>query len=267
MNETSAPDATAVAAVADLRAAAPLAAPPVTTAPAPVGPAAPVGPVAARPVAVGQQHPRLVELVAAELRRLIVTGHWPQGERLVEGRVAEQLGVSRNPVREALRSLEAEGFVVLEPRRGARVAVLDAAEVGHLMEVRGALEELAAGLAARRRTDAHVAELTGLVAKGRAVAAGTDLAELPALNTRFHQLLTEASANPQLDALIGPLRDRIQWVYSTRVRERAPSSWEEHAAIAAAIAEGDEGGARRLAGEHIASATAAFLADGGPSAT
>jgi DNA-binding GntR family transcriptional regulator len=204
-------------------------------------------------------HPRLVEVVAAELRRLIVTGHWPQGQRLVEAKVAEQLGVSRNPVREALRTLEADGFVELEPRRGARVAVLAADEVLHLLEVRGALEELAAGLAARRRTPAQVAELTDLVAKGRAVAESGDLADLPALNTRFHQLLTEASGNPQLDLVIGPLRDRIQWVYSARVRERAPASWAEHAAIAAAIADGDEARARELAGAHIATATAAFL--------
>lgn len=207
-------------------------------------------------------HPRLVEVVATELRRLIVTGHWSQGERLVEARVAEQLGVSRNPVREALRILEADGFVELEPRRGARVAVLDADEVLHLLEVRAALEELAAGLAARRRTPEHVAELTDLVARGRTVAASGDLGDLPALNTRFHELLTRASGNPQLETVISPMRDRIQWVYSARVRERAPASWEEHATIAEAIAAGDEPEARRLAGQHIARAIEAFLQHG-----
>jgi DNA-binding GntR family transcriptional regulator len=204
-------------------------------------------------------HPRLVELVAAELRRLIVSGQWPQGHRLVESRVAEQLGVSRNPVREAIRSLEAEGFVEVLPRRGARVAVLDAAEVAQLLEVRSALEELAAALAARRRSEAQVVALNDLVAKGRAVAANGDVAELPALNTRFHLLLAEASGNPQLDALIRPLRDRIQWVYATRVQTRGQASWDEHAAIAAAVADGDEARARELAGAHIASATRAFL--------
>lgn len=211
-----------------------------------------------RPVVVGN-HPRLAEVVVTELKRLIVSGHWPQGHRLVESKIAEQLGVSRNPVREALRSLEVDGFVEVEPRRGARVAVLDTEEVAQLLEVRGALEELAAGLAARRRSPAQVVELTDLVAKGRSAAAGGDVGELPALNTRFHQLLAEAAANPQLDAVIGPLRDRIQWVYSARVRERAPASWEEHAAIAQAIADRDEARARRLAGAHIATATTAFL--------
>lgn len=209
-------------------------------------------------------HPGLAELVADELRRLIVTGHWAQGHRLVETRVAQQLGVSRNPVREAIRSLQAEGFVEVEPRRGARVAVLDASEVAHLLEVRGALEELAAALAARRRTDAELGELDDLVAKGRALAEAGDLSELPPLNTRFHHLLAEASGNPQLEALIRPLRDRLQWVYATRVHTRGPASWEEHAAIAAAIADRDEVRARELAGTHIARATRAFLADDVP---
>lgn len=211
------------------------------------------------PLRVGEQHLPLVDVVAAELRRLIVTGHWPQGHRLVESRIAEQLGVSRNPVREALRALEAEGYVVHEPRRGARVARLDADEVAQLLEVRRALEELAAGLAARRRSEVHVAALRDVVARGWALVESGDLTDLPALNTRFHQLLTEASGNRQLDQLIGPMRDRIQWIYSARVRDRAPASWAEHAAIAEAIAAGDEERARVLAGAHIGQATAAFL--------
>jgi len=209
---------------------------------------------------LGRQHPRLVELVAEEVRRLIVQGHWPQGQRLVETQVAGELGVSRNPVREAFRSLAAEGFVELEPRRGARVAVLPPDEAAHLFDVRGALEELAAGLAARRRNPAALAALEETVAAGRHATASGRLADLPALNTRYHQTICAASGNPQLVAIMGPLRDRIQWVYAARVRDRAPASWEEHAAIAAAVAAGDEATARRLAAHHIASAKEAFLA-------
>jgi DNA-binding GntR family transcriptional regulator len=208
---------------------------------------------------LGRRHPRLAELVAAEVRRLIVTGRWHQGDRLVETQVAEELGVSRNPVREAFRSLEAEGFVELEPRRGARVSRLSPDEVGHLFDVRGALEELAAGLAAFRRTPSAVTELRTVVRLGRAMVANGDLNDLPALNTRFHQALCSASGNPQLIAMMGPLRDRIQWVYAARVRQRAPASWHEHEAIADAIERGDEQAARRLAASHIAAAKAAFL--------
>lgn len=209
---------------------------------------------------IGQRHTRLVELVADEVRRLIVSGHWPQGRRLVETHVAEELGVSRNPVREAFRSLEVEGFVELEPRKGARVAVLSADEAGDLFAVRGALEELAAGLAARRRSPDVLAELEEVVAAGHVALGAGQLEELPGLNTRFHVGLCEAAGNRQLRTVMGPLRDRIQWVYAARVRDRAGYSWTEHAAILAAVRAGDETKARRLAGEHIERARDAFLA-------
>lgn len=216
-----------------------------------------------RPTPLGQRHPRLVELVVAELRRLIVAGHWPQGHRLIESRVAEELGVSRNPVREAFRSLAAEGFVELEPRRGARVALVAPHEVDQLFEVRAALDELAAGLAARRRSPEQLAALQTVVAEGTRLVGCGDLAALPPLNSRFHELLTEAAGNRQLTAIMGPLRDRIQWVYSARLHLRAESSWAEHGAIVAAVAEGDEPLARRIAGEHIAEARAVFVGSPG----
>lgn len=209
---------------------------------------------------LGRDHPRLVELVADEVRRRIVEGTWGQGQRLVETQVAADLGVSRNPVREAFRSLQAEGFVEMEPRRGTRVAVLAAEEAGHLFDVRGALEELAAGLAARRRDPQDIAELRGIVALGSAATAEGRLVDLPPLNTRYHQVLCQASGNPQLIAVMKPLRDRIQWVYAARVRDRAPASWDEHGAIVEAVAAGDEELARARAAAHIASAKAAFLA-------
>jgi DNA-binding GntR family transcriptional regulator len=209
---------------------------------------------------LGERHRRLVELVADEVRRLIVDGHWPPGQRLIETQVAEELGVSRNPVREAFRSLQAEGFIELEPRRGARVAVLSPDEAGHLFDVRGALESLAAGLAARRGDRPTIAALQAVVAEGSEAAASGDLNDLPSLNTRYHELLCEASGNPQLIATMGPLRHRIQWVYATRVRDRAPASWQEHAGIVEAVAAGDEPTARQRAADHIASAKAAFLA-------
>lgn len=211
-------------------------------------------------LSLGRDHPRLVELVADEVRRRIVEGTWVQGQRLVETQVAADLGVSRNPVREAFRSLQAEGFVDMEPRRGTRVAMLPAEEAGDLFEVRGALEELAAGLAARRSDPAEVAELREIVRLGRAATDEGRLHDLPPLNTRYHQVLCRASGNDQLVAVMKPLRDRIQWVYAARVRDRAPASWDEHGAIVEAVAAGNEPLARSLAAAHIASAKLAFLA-------
>jgi DNA-binding GntR family transcriptional regulator len=212
------------------------------------------------PLSLGRDHPRLVELVADEVRRRIIEGTWIPGQRLVETQVATELGVSRNPVREAFRSLQAEGFLEMEPRRGTRVAVLSALEAGDLFDVRGALEELAAGLAARRRDPHDIAELREIVRLGQTATDEGRLADLPPMNTRYHLVLCRASGNPQLVSVMRPLRDRIQWVYAARVRDRAPASWVEHGAIVEAVAAGDEALARSRAATHIASAKAAFLA-------
>lgn len=203
-------------------------------------------------------HPTLVEVVAGELRRLIVEGRWAPGSRLVEAHLATELGVSRNPVREALHVLEAEGWVDVEARKGARVKVMSVDEAEHLFHVRGALESLAAGLAARRRSAALVDVLRTVVSAGTAAVDSGRLADLPPLNTAFHVALCDAAGNPELSTIMGPLRDRIQWLYAARVRDRAPASWAEHGEIVDAVDSGDEALARRLAGEHIARATVAF---------
>jgi DNA-binding GntR family transcriptional regulator len=204
------------------------------------------------------RHPRLVEVVSEELRRLIVEGHWAPGSRLVEAHLAGELGVSRNPVREALHVLEAEGWVEVEPRRGARVKMLSLDEAQHLFHVRAALEELAAGLAARRHAPSDIDALRTVVSAGTMALDAGRLADLPPLNTAFHAALCNAAGNPELSSIMGPLRDRIQWVYAARVRDRAEASWAEHAEIVDAVAAGDEALARSLAGHHIARAAVAF---------
>jgi DNA-binding GntR family transcriptional regulator len=209
---------------------------------------------------VGEDHRALSELVLAELRRAIISGRLRPGERLVEARLAATLGVSRNPVREALRTLEGEGFVDLRPRRGARVTVPSRASADELFEVRGALEELAAGLAARRRTSPQMARLEDLVQRGAIAVQAGELADLPTLNTRFHAALCDAAANVQLTALIEPLRDRIQWLYAGRLQDRAERSWAEHGSLVRAVADRDEALSRLLAARHIENARAAFHA-------
>ncbi|HEY4568201.1 MAG TPA: GntR family transcriptional regulator, partial [Kribbella sp.] len=121
---------------------------------------------------IGADHIALREQVLAELRRRIVDGDYAQGERLTETRLADDFGVSRNPVREALRVVEAEGFVHILPRRGAVVARLDETAVRDLFAVRQQLETLAAGLAAERATPEDIAGLRRLVEDaGKATAA------------------------------------------------------------------------------------------------
>src|ERR1044072_6014347 len=103
--------------------------------------------------------PPLRDQVTAEIRRLIISGELPQGERLVEDRLAARLGVSRNPVRESIRVLAAEGFVQVIPRIGATVARLSPAEAEELFDVPMAIAGLAGRLAAGKRTPETAARL------------------------------------------------------------------------------------------------------------
>jgi DNA-binding GntR family transcriptional regulator len=207
---------------------------------------------------VGARHVPLSHAVVDELRTAIIGGDYAQGERLVEEEVAARFDVSRNPIREALRTLSTEGFVVIEPRRGARVASIDAVRAAELFELRAPLEGLVAGLAAERRTAAQLDRLDDLVAAGRAAATEGRLNELPALNTQFHDALAAAAGNELLRATLARLSDIIRWIYATRISMRSTRSWDEHAAIVAAVTAGDAERARRCGEDHIAAAAAAY---------
>jgi len=211
----------------------------------------------ARPI--GQIHQPLREAVQDAIRAAIVDGRYPQGERLLEDQLAHELDVSRNPVREALQALATEGFVVIEPRRGARVASVSPERAGELFEVREVLEGLAARLAASRRTPEQLAVLEDIVAEGSRLVDAGRLGELPELNTRFHAALQAAAANGMLTDVLGRLGPIVTWVYAHRIAERSTYSWTEHAAIVEAIAAGDADLAHRRACTHIAAARAAYL--------
>lgn len=211
------------------------------------------------PRPVGASHLPLRHAVLEEIRRRIVAGTWNQGERLFEDQIAADLGVSRNPVREALQALQAEGFVELEPRRGARVAIVSPQQARELFEVREVLEGLVANLAAQRRTDAELDQMRAVVVEGLRTATSGDLVDLPSLNTRFHHLLATTARNELLAGTIERLRHIIEWIYSQRIAQRAPWSWEEHRQIVEAIATGDAATAERVARTHIAQARDAYL--------
>jgi len=193
------------------------------------------------------------------VRRLIVTGRFRPGDRLFEDQLAQELDVSRNPVREGLQALAAEGFVVLEPRRGARVATVSPVRAEELFQVREALEGLVARLAAQRRQADQVAALRALVDEGVAALAAARMPELPALNTGFHRLLAAAAGNELLRVELARLSHVIEWIYAERVVERSAQSWVEHRHIVDAIADGDEEAAFTHACNHIANARDAYL--------
>jgi DNA-binding GntR family transcriptional regulator len=204
-------------------------------------------------------HQPLRHAVLAEIRRRITEGVYEQGARLFEDQIAAELEVSRNPVREALQALAAEGFVELEPRRGARVARVPAERAAELFEVRAALEGLMARLAAERRTEADVDLLRSLVDRGLAAVASGDRSSLPMLNTEFHAALGDAARNGLLVETIQQLSHVIQWVYARHVGQRGAASWAEHAAIVEAVAARDVEAAHRAAAAHIEGARRAYM--------
>jgi DNA-binding GntR family transcriptional regulator len=205
---------------------------------------------------IGGDHLPLRDKVAAELRRRIIECDYPPGHRLTEGRLADDFGVSRNPVREAMRVLESEGFLVTVPRRGAVVASISAKDVNDIFEIRFSLEVLTARLAAQRVDPAGAAMLEEIVAKA-AVAASAD--ELATLNAAFHAEIGRMSGNALLSAMMETLRDRIRWIYRQTAVERAPSSWAEHEALAAAIRAGNADAAAQAAHSHVEAARQAAI--------
>ncbi|CAA9353966.1 MAG: Transcriptional regulator, GntR family [uncultured Frankineae bacterium] len=207
---------------------------------------------------VGAGHQPLRSLVSDELRRLVVTGELAPGTRIVEDRLAARLGVSRNPVREALQALASEGFVEILPRRGAVVAQITAEQAEDLFDVRAALEPLAARLAARRASGPGVARLREILRRARQATDQQELDQLASYNTDFHSLVVELSGNDYLGLLVAPMARRVQWVFRTSAATRAPHSWAEHEQLLQAIATGDEDHAEAIARAHVTAARASY---------
>lgn len=208
---------------------------------------------------IGADHIALREQVLAELRRRIVDGDYAQGERLTETRLADDFGVSRNPVREALRVVEAEGFVQILPRRGAVVATLDETAVRDLFAVREQLETLAAGLAAERATPKDVGRLRRLLEDASAATEAKDFDQVAELNSAFHRAVIEVSGNRWLLSMSTAMYHHVHWVFRVGAAQRAPHSWEEHIRLVDAIAAADPKAATTAAREHVEAAAKAAL--------
>jgi DNA-binding GntR family transcriptional regulator len=142
------------------------------------------------------------ELLSATVRRLvldrIVRGHYRPGERIVEFKLAKELGVSQSPVREGLRELAAVGIVTIHPRRGARVRLPSAKELADVSLVRAEVDALAARLAAGRIPDATLDDLEGLIDEMLTRLEQRDFPGVTAADVRFHQLIAEAAQNHAL---------------------------------------------------------------------
>lgn len=178
-------------------------------------------------------------------------GQLQPGARLRAEAVARDYGVSRTPVREAFRRLEAEGLVSVVPHVGAQVSQVSLAEIDELFEIRGALEVLAVQRAAGRADEDLAERLREQLRRCEAVPPG-DVERMATENGRLHALMYEAAGSPQLVRLIETLGSKLH-----RFRMASLSSWDrprqaldEHRAIAAAVAARDVDRARHLAIEH-----------------
>ena len=198
----------------------------------------------------------LRDVVFNTLRQAILTGEMKPGERLMEIHLAEKLGVSRTPIREAIRKLELEGFVVMIPRRGTYVADISIRDITEIYEIRACLDELAAGLAAERITNDELERLNRLLVEfGQCINAG-NMERIVEVDTAFHEVLYTASRNARLHSIINNLREQV-----TSIRGRSMSypgrlhdTMNEHRTLVDFIAARDVEGARNAARSHIENA-------------
>ncbi|WP_327687661.1 GntR family transcriptional regulator [Streptomyces tubercidicus] len=181
----------------------------------------------------------LRERVYEALLELITTRALHPGQHLVEGELAGQLGVSRQPVREALQRLNTDGWVNLRPAQGAFVHEPTEEEADQLLTVRTLLEAEAAGLAAAGADAAGVAALEDLCAKGERAVLDDDVDGAVVANAAFHAKVMELAGNAVLSELAAQVDRRVRWYYTPIARQRGKQSWTEHRELIAAIDAGD----------------------------
>ena len=192
--------------------------------------------------------PDLVEQVYASLLDAISDGSLPPGARIMQEDIAEQLAVSRQPVLQALRLLRKDGFVLDAPGRGVLVAPLDVATLVQIYQVRSMLDALAARLAAQ----AKVALDTQLITQGRLATRGTDIKAMMTADAAFHNAIYAASGNPLIAQTAQTHWHHIRRAMGAvlQLATMRESIWDEHEAIAKAIARGDEAQAETLIRQH-----------------
>ena len=204
----------------------------------------------------------LREVVCETLRDAVRRGVLKPGERLMEIQLAEELGVSRTPVREAIRKLEMEGYVIMMPRRGTYIADLSIRDVNEVFEIRTSLESLASGLAAERITEEELEKLQRLLVEIGAHIKNGDMESIVRTDTEFHDLLYQASRNTRLVGIISNLREQLTRFRTTSMSfpGRLKATLEEHRKIVEAIAQGDEKAARKAAEHHMEKSEQTLLA-------
>jgi DNA-binding GntR family transcriptional regulator len=202
--------------------------------------------------------PNLTEQVYARILEAITDRTLLPGQRITQNELAEKLGVSRQPVSHALHLLHRQGLLAESGRRGFEVTQLDPERIRQLYEVRGAIDALAARLAAARsKADAAGrAELEAALRAGRAIDRKTPLARLIALDVDFHTAIYRLAGNPAISEMIAPQWPHMRRSMATVLAELdyRESAWTEHEAIAAQIFAGNAKAAENAAQAHALTA-------------
>ncbi len=196
---------------------------------------------------------RIVDSVHAALRAAILDGGLTPGQSLSVPDLSRQLEVSRSPVREALLALVADGLAIELPRRGVSVVEVETSDLLEIHEVREGVEAQAARLCAERANDAVLRDLTGILARQRAVVEGDDAAGWFRTNSEFHGAIAGAAGNRRLSALLltleAQMRLGLRQVSSDREQRR--HGLAEHQTILHAITKRDPDTAERTMRDHI----------------
>ncbi len=209
--------------------------------------------------------------VQDSVRHDIISGVLTPGTRITEASLAERYGVSRVPVREALRALEAEGFVLSQANVGSRVAPIPVDDADDLFAVREALEIAIAQRAATRAMALFSAEAPStlwfharrelgiILDEGDAAVHSGELARLVELNDRFHLGIATLGASPSLGVLLRQLSGKIEWLYAADQNSRGKRLWPDHRVILSAIDAGDHELAGTLMKRHVRESRIGYL--------
>lgn len=207
--------------------------------------------ITARPVATRDDSRPLAEVACDEIRNAIREGRIPTGAHLTEVDIAGWLGMSRTPVREAMRRLQSEGLLLNQPFRGAVVMRLDSEDMRNLYVVRELLEPAAAGWCAVNASAAEIEALRALLAEEQAKL--QDPAALIRINRQFHNAVLEGARNPFLSKSIAAVYALLPLLGDSNflVRPYARQAHEQHLAMVDAIARRDRAGAEAIARNHV----------------
>lgn len=201
-----------------------------------------------------QNHRPLREIVYEELKRQILVGEIAPGTRMMEVELADVMGVSRTPVREAIRKLEKEGLVTIEPRKGAYASNISIKDMVDVLEVRQGLEAMAASIASGRITETQKEALLSVVEKYSVAVDSENIEEMIKYDEDFHSMIISISGNKTLMQVFSTVQElalRFRYIYYDDFN-RYENMPREHQRIEEAIFSGDADKARIAASDHVA---------------